>query len=433
MSLKYKLGLTRNRVFEFDNAVLFCGKYGFQKNELCKALSLLCIKEPLITSRICLESDGEAYAVIGEAEQEIAFCDDTCSELISRYEKEGIHFYNRAFDFSYTKDGFLVIAGHTALADARALMYLAIDLYGFYKEPLKSIEPSVINLVSEKVNLPLEVASPIIDRLSADLDLKWQKEARFFSVEDYKNAKERYDTIKGETGHLSAKITSDEMNGLKAYCGQQNMDVVSVVGFAFYDALLMSIPGKKKQNKMNIYTDERLFFVDFEDYRVGAYNGISEVTYKKKLVNGSFADRAKVFHIECYKNATSTFKVFYDDTLLMRVSPSLCDASYMYKAGVFKGKSARKLAENYGCACEKLSDYFYCNLDQEYWRDIKNFKNIILLEPFKMRSATALDFIMCDGEGHISFRFNTDKCGLSLAEKILETATGNIKKLSREQ
>jgi hypothetical protein len=248
-------------------------------------------------------------------------------------------------------------------------------------------------------------------------------------VEDYKIAKLSYDKLKAAKGSLSAKIEASEMEAIKEFCKQQNMDVVSFVGFAFYDALLQYIPGKKKHNKMNVYADERLFFVNFEDYRIGAYNGISEVAYKKKFADGSFADRAKAFHIDCYKNATSTFKVFYDDVLLMRVSPSLCDATYMFKAGLLKCKSARKVAESYGCACEKLCDYFYCNLDQEHWVGAKNFDEIALVEPFKMRSVTALSLVINKGEGYINFRFNTNKCEETVALKVLKTAMDNIKKI----
>ncbi len=432
MSGRYKLGLTRNRLFEFDNAVIFCGKYDFQKAGLQKALKLLCVKEPIITSCISVESDGTAYAVTDSVAQEIVFCTETCEEIKNQYEKNGIDFYRKAFEFLYTSDGYLVIAAHTAIADAKSLLYLALDIKGFYNEPLKCVAPSAINLISEKTDLPLEVASPVIDRLSAELDFKWQKDSCVFGVEDYIKAKKAYSAIKGESGFVCEKISAPEMSAIKDYCKEQNMDVVSFVGFAFYDALLQKIPGKKKHNKMNVYADERLFFVNFEDYRIGAYNGTSQVSYKKKFTVGDYSARAKAFHLDCYKNATSTFKVFYDDVLLMRVSPSLCDGTYMHKAGLFKSKAARRVADNYGCSCEKLCDYFYCNFDQEYWRDIKDFGDVYVAEPFKMRCATALDFVINNGEGHITFRYKTEKCESSVAREILDDALRNIKKLAFE-
>ncbi len=429
MSGKYKLGLTRNRLFEFDNAVLFCGRYDFEKSVLQKALRLLCIKEPVITSLVSLEDNGEAYVLTERVEQEFNFCSETAEELKVHYAKQGVDVFVKAFEFSYTSDGFLVIAGHTVLCDAKSLLRLAGDLVGFYNEPLKSIEPSVINLLSEKTDLPLEVSSPVIDRISADLDLKWQKDARIFVADDFYRGKASYDKIKSATSFVSAKLDLTEIPRLRAFCKQRNTDAVTLVGFAFYDALLQNISGKKKFNKMNVYADERMFFVDFENYRIGAYNGISEVSYKKKFVNGDFVDRAKAFHVECYKNATSTFKVFYDDVLLMRVSPSLCDASYIYKAGLLKNKAVRTVAENYGCACEKLCDYFYCNLDQEYWRNVKQFEDVYVAEPFKMRCATALDFVVNNGEGYINFRYKTAYCDSSVAQRIVDTAIDNIRKI----
>lgn len=433
MSRKYKLGLTRNRLFEFDNGVVFCGKYDFEKAGLSRALKLLCIKEPLITSFVSLENDGNAYVLTDAVEQGINFCSETADELKKHYECYGVDAFSKTFEFSYASDGFLVIAGHTALCDAKSLLRLAGDLVEFYNEPLKSVEPSTIKLLSDKTDLPLEVASPLIDRLSADLDLKWQKDARFFAVKDFYEGKEAYGKIKGEVSSVGAKLDGSEIEGLKAFSEQQNADVVSLVGFAFYDALLQNMAGKKKFNKMNVYADERLFFTDFENYRIGAYNGITDVSYKKKLVNGEFVDRAKAFHIECYKNATSTFKVFYDDVLLMRVSPALCDATYMYKAGLLKSKAARTVAENYGCACEKLCDYFYCNLDQRYWDSIKAFRDVCVAEPFKMRCATALDFVLNNGEGYITFRYKKQKCDDAMARKIMNTAMENIRKLSQKQ
>ena len=47
-------------------------------------------------------------------------------ELKKKYEQAGVAFYDKAFEFSYTSDGFLVIASHTAVCDARALLRLVL-------------------------------------------------------------------------------------------------------------------------------------------------------------------------------------------------------------------------------------------------------------------------------------------------------------------
>ncbi len=426
MGERYKLGLTRNRLFEFDNAVVFCGRREFQEDVLQRALRLLCIKEPIITSRIVLEDNAEAYVVTDSVEQRVSFCNESSDELKKKYEKDGVAFYDKAFEISYTSDGFLVIASHTAICDARALLRLAADLNEFYDEPLKSVEPSEIRLISEKTDLPLEVASPVVDRLSADLDLKWQRDVCIFTVDDYKNAKNAYDKATSPVSRIGAEITEGDMVALKEFCQKQDMDVVSLVGFAFYDAILKNMGGKKKFNKISVQADERLFFTDFENYRIGAYNGASEVSYKKKYSEGEFVSRAKAFQVDCYKNATSTFKVFYDDVLLMKTSPSLCDGAHMYKAGLLKSKAARNLAENYGCACERLCEYFYCNLDQSFWDGVRAYDDIYIAEPFKSRSGAAISFVMVDGGAWVEFRFRADKCDGLLAEKIVNAAMESI-------
>lgn len=424
MSEKIKLGLTRNRLFEFDNCVLLCGKYncGFDKERLKKTLKLLCLKEPIITSRIELEEDGTAYVVTDVVGQEIRFSEECSEDVLSHYEENGLDFWDGLFEFSVTADNCLVIAAHTAVADAKALLRLACDFSVFYREPMVSVEPSVINLISEKNNLPIEVASPVIDRLSADLDTKWHKSPKFFSVDDYKKAKESYKKQKASRGHINKTLDSDVVVGLREYCARNNMDVSSAVAFAFYEALVKNIGGKKKFNKMNIYADERLFFDNFNDYRIGAYNGTVSAYLRKKDETKSVDDKAKQFHLDCYKGATSTFKVFYDDVLLMRVSPSFCDSAYMVKAGVFKNKVSQRLADNYGCSSEVICDYFFCNLDQKYWSEADNYTSLDFCEPLKMRSATYLNFIIHNGEGNIVFKFKEDKCDPQKAEKIANDA-----------
>ena len=100
MSERYKLGLTRNRLFEFDNAVVFNGRFEFRKITLDKALKLLCIKEPILSARIELENDGSAYAVTESVEQRVNWVPETKDELIAQYEKNGMNCSLRAFEFS---------------------------------------------------------------------------------------------------------------------------------------------------------------------------------------------------------------------------------------------------------------------------------------------------------------------------------------------
>ena len=125
----------------------------------------------------------------------------------------------------------------------------------FYNEPLSNIEPSKINLISQKTDLPLEVASPIIDRLSAELDMKWQKDAKAFGLSDYTEAKKTYDMNRAPSREMKHDFSADDMIKMCEYCKKEMIDVVSLIGCAFYDSLVNNIHGKKKSNKMNVYAD----------------------------------------------------------------------------------------------------------------------------------------------------------------------------------
>lgn len=424
MSERYKLGLTRNRLFEFDNCVLFCGKIkgGFEETELLKAFKMLCLKEPLLTSKIELQSDGEAFVVTESVEQNINKLSKPYSEILEDYENDGIDFWDKVFEFSLSSDGFLIIAAHTAVCDAKSLLRLAAELYAFYSKKSVSVEPSTVNLFPEIQSLPVEVASPITDKLSAELDSKWLEKPHIYSAEDYKKAKSVYLENRRSRGELGAVVNEESLSSLKKYCNANNLDVSSVIAFSFYENLVKFAGGKRKYNKMNIYADQRFFFTNFKDYGVGAFNGVITADLSKKENGKPLGERVKQFHLNCYKGVTSVFKIFYDESLLMKVSPSLCDSAYMYKAGLIKNNASKKLAENYGCGCEKICDFFSCNLEQEYWKNLEEFPFVQVFEPLKMRSATYVSFIRRKGEGYITFKYKKDKCSDSQAQIILENS-----------
>lgn len=431
MSERYKLGLTRNRLFEFDNCVLFCGKIkgGFEETELLKAFKMLCLKEPLVDSKIELQSDGEAFVVTESVEQNINKLSKPYSEILEDYENDGIDFWDKVFEFSLSSDGFLVIAAHNAVCDAKSLLRLAAELYAFYSKKSVSVEPSAVNLFPEIQSLPVEVASPITDKLSAELDSKWLEKLHMYSVEDYKKAKSVYLENRSSRGELCAVVNKELLSSLKEYCNENNLDVSSVIAFSFYENLVKIAGGKRKYNKMNIYADERFFFTNFKDYGVGAFNGVITADLNKKENGKPLGERVKQFHLNCYKGVTSIFKVFYDESLLMKVSPSLCDSAYMYKVGLSKNNTSKKLAENYGCGCEKICDFFSCNLEQEYWEDLEEFCFAQVFEPLKMRSATYVSFVRRKGEGYIIFKYKKDKCSDSQAQIILENSLQLLKEI----
>lgn len=426
MSEKYKLGLTRNRLFEFDNCVIFAGRYDSpvdcDRGE--KALKMLSLKEPVITTGIELEDDGEAYAVTDSVSQKIVVRKESLSEIIEDYNNCGLCFWEKLFEFSLSADGYFVIAGHTCVADAKALLRLAVYFSELYKTNAFSVNPSGVDLISEKTELPLEVLSPITDKLSLELESKWAEKPVVFDVEDYKKARIAYASGRSETGILKAELSADVIEKLCSFAKDNNVDASSVVGFAFYEKLCENTQGKSSVCKMNVYGDSRFFFEN--DYGIGAFNGVASAYLRKKEKRKELNERVKAFHISRYKGVTSTFKVLYDDVFMMSLSPGLCDSAYMYAAGCIKNKTSAKLAENYGCKCEKFCDYFSCNLDQAYWRELEHFSEVSVEEPFKMRSYSYLGFVVKNGKGYITFRYKKDKYNESLAKNISQDAINLI-------
>lgn len=435
MSEKYKLGLTRNRLFEFDNCVLLSAKLGTDYDDavLNKAFKTLCLKEPLISSRIELEDDGTAYVLTQSVESQLVRLPKTASTILDAYEKNGINFWEHLFEFSLSNDGYLIIAGHTAVCDAKSLLRLAVDLAEFCNKTAIGVEVSPVNLFSEIVDLPIEVASPIIDRLSVELDSQWSEKTEKYSVEDYKKAVGVYREKNGSRGVLREVIGSDVLSGLEAYCVKNGVDVSSVVAFAFYETLVEHIGADKKFNKMNVYADTRFFFENYNDYGVGAFNGVVTADLNKKENSKALDERIKQFHLDCYKGSTSPFRVFYDDVFLMKLSPALCDSSYMYSVGFTKNKAAKKLAENYGCACEKICDFFSCNLQQRFWNVLNEYDFLDVCEPFKMRSSTYVGFVRRKGEGYITFKYKKEKCSDSQAEKIMKEVVKLLYSISKSE
>ena len=434
MSEKYKLGLTRNRLFEFDNCVVFAGKYDTSIESLKgeKAIKLLSLKEPLVTAKIELEGNGDAFVVVDKVEQKLNFCNEDCNALLDKYKSKGLSFWEKVFEFSVSSDGYFIIAGHTCVADAKSLLRLAVYFSEIYNSNGFSVEPSDVSVISEKSQLPLEVLSPVTDKLSVELDSKWAGKGVTFGVKDYLEAKSRYDSVKGERAEIKQVISAEAISALQACCKENSVDASSVVAFAFYEALCDNATLKASRCKMNVYGDSRFFFHDYEKYGIGAYNGVVNVYLRKKDRAKTDIERLKAFHINAYKGITSTFKVFYDDVFLMSVSPSLCDSAYMYAAGCFKNKTSAKIADNYGCKNEMLCDFFSCNLDQQFWSELVHFSDVTIKEPFKMRGLYGLNFVLKNGKGYITFEYRKTVCDDKKAEEILKNAIEFITRISQK-
>lgn len=432
MSEKFKLGLTRNRLFEFDNCVGFLGEIRgcFDISECEKALKTLLLKEPILSCSVELCENGDGYIVPGKCQPALEVFDGDENEFLKDISFKGFDFNNQLFSFVIINKNTLGIFAHTVVADTRALMYLASELMKVYEKKALSVVPSEIKVISESSQLPSNVLSPVIERLASDLEMGWQKKTRTFDFSDYKNAREKYLSQKENNDTIFLDIDKDLLCSLKDFANRRSVDVSSLVAFAFYKSLTEALGGKRKYKKLNVQANERVFFPCGDDLQVGAYNGLVVVEEKKnKNASASLNDNAISFHKEIYKRVTSAFKVFYNEYMFMRLSPSFVDSQYIYCAGNFKHKYSKKLAGTYGCANEVIGEFCSFNLNQKTWSGLEVFERVSPWETLKMRSTTMITFVEKGEVGQICFAYKTDKISSSMAQSITEKVISLLKQI----
>ena len=136
MPERIKLGLTRNRLFEFDNCVSFYGKIKgeFDLAECEKALKMLWVKEPLLSGVVELEEDGKAFVSLNKASPSLEIAQYSALEYIWQKKTDGLDFTKNLFTFAIAEGDSLCICAHTAVADVRSLMYLAGAFMSYYNK-----------------------------------------------------------------------------------------------------------------------------------------------------------------------------------------------------------------------------------------------------------------------------------------------------------
>lgn len=434
MPERYKLGISRNRLFEFDNCVSFFGelKESLDLPQLERALKMLCLKEPVITSAVEIDSGGEAYMLPGKSEPRLEIAEGDLKSFLDEKKNQGIDFSEKLFSFAILNEKILCIFAHTVAADVRSLMYLAKELVSFYSNKTLSVEPCEIKALSETSQMPSNVFSVVTDRLASGLEVGWQKKTAVFTCEDYKKACEKYQKSKSTVGELAIELDKEMIEGFRNTALEEEVDASSLVAYAFYEALSENLSGKRKYRKLNVQGNERVFFEDYENMSVGAYNGYFAVEKKKnKKMPDTLMGSAMAFHDEIYKRATSSFSTFYNEFLFMRLPPSFADSQYMFCAGEFKHKYSKKLAYTYGCANEVFGEFCSYNLAQSYWSGLEAFENISASEPLKMRASSLITFVRREGSGRVTFEYKKDKIPDSVAVRIVENATEILAKLTK--
>ena len=430
MGEKIKLGLTRNRLFEFDNCVCFVGAFKecLDVGECEKALKMLFLKEPILSCKAELSGDGDAFLI---TESVAPFLETiTHSDLeafVEQRKRHGLDFNEKLFSFSLVNGNVLVVFAHTLVADVRSLCYLAGEFKSFLQKENLNILPSEICVLSESSELPSNVFSVVIDRVASGLEVGWQKKIKAFSFEDYTTARERYFNKKSPVKSISCTVDEALLEKIKSFAEKNCVDVSSVVAYSFYENLMKNTSGKRKYRKLNVFADERVFLQNGQKLKVGAFNGVVSVVLKKKKKETLETQQDKVcaFHKGIYKKITTAFSVFYNEVLLMRLSGSFCDSQYMCLSGAFNHKYSKKLAYTYGCANEVMGEFCSLNLSQKYWQKLQGFENVCFTEPLKCRSSSMITFIQKSCTGEIVFEYKT--------EKISENTAENIKSQSLEE
>ena len=425
MPERIKLGLTRNRLFEFDNCVSFYGKIKgeFDLAECEKALKMLWVKEPLLSGVVELEEDGKAFVSLNKASPSLEITQYTALEYIWQKKTDGLDFTKNLFTFAIAEGDSLCICAHTAVADVRSLMYLAGAFMSYYNKNAISVEPSQVNLISEASQMPSNVFSVVVDRLASGLEVGWQKKTAFFTAEDYKKARAKYFANKEPVGVIERGVSQELLDALKAFAQREEVDVSSLVAFAFYESLVGALGGKRKYRKMNVQSNGRVFFENFQNMNVGAFNSFFAVEKKKnKKLADTLQNNAVLFHDEIYKKATSAFASFYNEFLFMRLPESFADSQYMYCAGEFKHKYSKKLANTYGCANEVMCEFCSYNLNQSFWSGLNSFEEMLPAEPLKMRSSSLITFVENSESSVVCFEYKKGKISDSVAQSVMENA-----------
>ncbi len=425
-----KLWLTRNRLFEPSNVVLFKGRYkqDFSKSEVNKAFKLLCAKYPIIDCFIDF-SDGEnAYLESKTSKTEVVFSELDFAEL-EKTLPVSLEFSEELFKFYVSKDNYLVIVSHTVVSDGKSLLRLAKSFVDFYERKNLSVEEEQLCLFSDFKSLPVEVGSPLTDKLAANLDEKYNKNPARYDLNDYKKLVSEYKKRGVRTQRLKKPIGKSELSGLKKYCEENECDVSSVIAFCLYKNLSDIIKLKKKENKFISVADRRFFFNNAHKCSLGAFDGTVEISLDKKAEKGNDNDKVKGFQKNYYKSMTSVFKTHYEDVLLSKLIPSSCDAMYMYALGFNNNKASKNLAENYGCLNKKLCKYSSYNLEQKFWNSLNSFADIECREAFRMQYETVASLVLTEGESAVYLRFDSEKYSCEIMENVLSETINMMKSL----
>ena len=394
MNDNIKLGISRCRLFDFQNVVAFVGEYpeSFDEKEMSKAIKMLSVRQPLIASSITLNENSEAFINSESVTPVVEFITGDVGELVKKHKQNGINFTKQLFEFFIINSNTLVMFSHTAVSDAKSLLVLAMELLQYYNKESVSVEPSEIKLFSSDDELPQEVQSFVADRVTEVLENEWLAKKRSFTYDDYLNAKQNFDRFTGELSSVDYCFDDELTEHLFKKSEELKTDVSSLVLFSLQKVFLAKTKLPKKNQKINAKIDRRPFFVDGDLYSVGPFNG--SVVVDTLNTAGVLSDKAKDFHKSYYKKMTLCFNSFYNEVFLSRLSPEFLDSAFFYKSKTYKGKPTKKLATLYGCERKFLLGFESYNLNQKSWEKLSTFHHIFVNEPHKSNENVSATLVL---------------------------------------
>lgn len=371
MSAEIKFGLSRNRLFE-NSCVSFYGEYdSFEQKESLKAFKMLCEKELLISSNVSVDENGEAFLNTGAVSQNLFF--EQCEDAYTFYkEKCGkmIFAFSRLFEFYIVNEKAFMIFANPAVADVKSLYIIAGEFISFYTKSLLDVEPEKVFLFSEKKDIPSNVNSVIIDKVSAGLEMEWQKKPKCFGVEDYKQLYEC--TKKREVNEFCFTLGESETASVRDVCEKKRIDFCSLCCFAFRKTLLENFKGNKKYVSTGVLADLRLYEDEPASFGAGPFGSrINVVKHYGKKTPGK--DEIQLFHEVFFNKISNPFHAYYENLILFNLSPFYCDAALFYEKGIYKKKNVKKLVKRYGNRDKRIMSFDFYNLDSQVWKPLDNF------------------------------------------------------------
>ncbi len=394
MDNNLKIGLSRCRLFDFQNCVSFVGEYceEFNEKELQKAMKMLSVRYPVITTQIELNEKAEAFLQLEKYTPEAVFFEGDLKAFVSANKAEGIDYNGQLFKFFVVNGKTLVIFSHTIVSDAKSLLFLAKELLAYYNKETVSVEPKSIKLFSTEAELPLEAESFVADRVTEVLNNSWLEKPAGFCFDDYKKAQKAFVEEKLKTGSKVFYLDEELCYALKTRCEELKIDFSSAVAFSLFKALIKCKKASKKEAKLELQVDRRPYFTERELYYVGAFNGTVLVDAPKD--NVSLTEQVTALHKSYYKKFSECFNAFYNELFLSKLEPSFLDSTFIYKAGQYNRKPTKKLASLYGCEQKILLGFSSYNLTQHKWEKLSTFRHILVNEPHKSNKSVSATLVM---------------------------------------